>query len=149
MRYRRSFQVRAPFAAVVHFHRQSSSLAAITPPPVTLQLQQAPTLLDAGDEMEFTTGLGPLRIPWLARIEDVTTNGFSDVQLRGPFQRWVHHHSFISIDRDTTQVVDEIQATLRWDFPSVLTGLAMWLSLPLLFSYRACKTRHLLEQRAS
>ncbi len=146
MKYRHSFQVRAPLSAVVDFHAQSASLGAITPPPVMMQFHQAQVYLEDGDVLDFTLWLGPLSIRWLARIENVGLNGFVDRQLYGPFSHWLHHHRFASIDDTTTEVIDQIEAALQkhpfWE----LIGLGMWLSLPLLFAYRGWKTRRLLEK---
>jgi len=141
--YQHRFQVDAPLAAVANFHALSTSMAAITPPPVVVRVQRAPAYLQEGDEMEFTLWLGPLPLRWLARIEDVSPTGFTDRQLHGPFAGWVHQHTFLPVDERTTVVADEIRLSIRRHFWWGLVGLGMWLSLPLLFAYRAWKTRQL------
>jgi ligand-binding SRPBCC domain-containing protein len=95
--------------------------------------------------MDFTMWLGPLPLNWLARIEDVSPNGFTDRQLRGPFREWIHRHTFAPVDETTTAVVDEIELELRAELWWALVGLGMWLSLPLLFAYRGWKTRRLIQ----
>lgn len=95
--------------------------------------------------MDFTLWLGPFPIRWVARIEDVSSAGFVDRQLRGPFRHWAHRHSFSAIDENTTAVVDEIEFSFRKHPWWGLVGIGMWLSLPLLFAYRGWKTRQLLE----
>ena len=120
-------------------------MGAITPPPVVVRVQQAPDELGEGDEMAFTMWLGPLPIPWLARIEDVSGEGFVDRQIDGPFRQWVHRHRFVAVDATTTEVIDEIEAKPRLHLLWSLVGLGMWLSLPLLFAYRSWKTKKLLE----
>ena len=145
MEYKHRFEVKAPLTAVAEFHAQSASMAAITPPPVVVRIHSAPARLDDGDEMDFTMWLGPLPLRWLARIEDVGPSGFTDRQLRGPFQEWVHRHTFVSVDEATTAVVDEIDLSLRTRLWWRLVGFGMWLSLPLLFAYRGWKTRQLIR----
>jgi len=146
MQYRHRFQVRATLQAVADFHTQSASMAAITPPPVIIKVHQAPTLLREGDQMEFTMWLGPLPVHWLAKIEDVSIQGFTDRQVEGPFRSWVHRHKFFAKKDGVTEVFDEINIELKlhplW-FP---VGLGMWLTLPVLFAYRAWKTRRFLEK---
>jgi ligand-binding SRPBCC domain-containing protein len=144
MIYRHRFLVRAPLARVSEFHSQSASMAAITPPPILVRIQRAPARLVEGDEMAFTMWLGPLPIRWLARIEDVSSSGFSDRQLQGPFTEWVHRHTFTAIDEHTTAVSDEVSVRLRRHPFWGLVGLGMWLGLPILFAFRAWKTRRLL-----
>jgi ligand-binding SRPBCC domain-containing protein len=95
--------------------------------------------------MDFTMWLGPLPLRWLARIEEVSPTGFTDRQLRGPFQEWIHRHTFVPVDESTTAVLDEIELKLRSHLLWGLVGLGMWLSLPLLFAYRAWKTRRLIQ----
>jgi ligand-binding SRPBCC domain-containing protein len=145
MNYRHYFRISASIEQVAEFHRRSASMAAITPPPIIVKLQRAPTVLAEGDEMAFTVWLGPLPVRWLARIEAVSSTGFSDRQLRGPFAEWVHRHSFRAIDENTTEVSDEITLRLRphpiwWPI-----GLGMYLGLPILFAFRAWKTKRMLE----
>jgi ligand-binding SRPBCC domain-containing protein len=144
MKYRHRFVVDAPLAAVADFHAQSASMGAITPPPIVVRVHNAPARLEEGDEMDFTMWLGPLPVRWLARIEDVSPTGFTDRQLRGPFQRWVHRHTFVPVDEANTAVVDEVDFSLRTHPWWGLIGLGMWLGLPLLFAYRGWKTRRLI-----
>ena len=145
MKYQHRFEVDAPLAAVADFHAQSASMGAITPPPVVVRVHRAPARLSDGQEMDFTMWLGPLPVHWLARIEEVSATGFIDRQLRGPFRRWVHRHTFVPVDETTTAVVDEIELELRSHLLWGLVGLGMSLSLPLLFAYRGWKTRRLIE----
>jgi ligand-binding SRPBCC domain-containing protein len=149
VRYRHAFRVRAPLADVAQFHASAESLRAITPPLIPITLHSAPRQMADGDEMDFTMWMGPLPVRWVARVEDVSSTGFLDRQVQGPFSAWMHRHSFAVVDEATTEVIDEVQARLK---PHVLwgpTGLGMWLGLPLLFGFRAWKTRRLLEGGAA
>jgi ligand-binding SRPBCC domain-containing protein len=147
MKYHHSFRIRAPLAAVTDFHARSASMGAITPPPIVAQIHQAPARLQEGTEMDFTLWLGPLPIRWVARIENVSYNGFTDRQLRGPFHSWVHRHHFRPVDETSTEVLDEIEAELKKHLFWSLLGLGMWLNMPVLFAYRAWKTKGLLEKK--
>lgn len=145
-RYTHRFTVRAPLDQVAAFHGRSASMAAITPPPVIVQLHRAPEALADGAEMEFTLWMGPLPLRWLARIEEVTPIGFVDRMLRGPFRRWDHQHIFLPVDANQTEVIDDLRIEVSdrpfWRF----VGRGMVLSLPLLFGYRGWKTRRILER---
>jgi ligand-binding SRPBCC domain-containing protein len=145
MKYQHRFEVNAPLNKVAEFHSQSQSMADITPPPVKVHVHQAPAQLVEGDEMDVTLRVGPISINWLARIEDVSPNGFIDRQLKGPFRRWTHRHTFESINPEKTAVVDEIEFSLRLHPWWGLVGLGMSLTLPLLFAYRGWRTRQLLN----
>jgi ligand-binding SRPBCC domain-containing protein len=97
--------------------------------------------------MDFTIWLGPLPLHWVARIEASTPTGFIDRQLRGPFDDWRHRHTFVPVDDQTTEVIDEVELAPGRPLIWRLIGLSMWLSLPLLFAYRGWQTRRLLESR--
>jgi ligand-binding SRPBCC domain-containing protein len=146
MKYHSRFRVHVPVEMVAGFHNHSASMAAITPPPIIVQVHQAPEQLVEGDEMDFTLWVGPLPVHWVARFEDVTATSFVDRQVRGPMRLWRHHHRFVAVDEHTTDVVDEVEVAIR---PHPLwgpVGLGMALNLPVLFAYRAWRTRRLLEQ---
>jgi ligand-binding SRPBCC domain-containing protein len=148
MNYHHQFEVKAPLAAVVDFHRQAASMGAITPPPVVVRVHSAPPFLQDGDEMAFTLWLGPLPIHWRARIELLPEAGFIDRQMRGPFAKWEHRHTFVQVDAQTTTVIDEVTAEPSRHWFWKLVGLGMWLNMPFLFAFRGWKTRRLLEAQA-
>lgn len=145
MNYAHRFQVNAPLTRVAEFHSRAASMAAITPPPIVVRIQRAPVVLQEGDEMEFTMWLGPLPLRWVARIDDVSSNGFTDRQLNGPFAAWVHRHNFVVMDDQTTAVVDEVTLQLKKNPFWWFVGMGMRLGLPVLFAYRAWKTRRMLQ----
>jgi ligand-binding SRPBCC domain-containing protein len=147
MRYRHTFRVNATVQAVVDFHARSASMGAITPPPVIVQMHRAPEILRDGDQMDFTLWLGPLPIRWQASIENTSPNGFTDRQLIGPFQNWLHRHSFQPIDKGQTEIIDEISYTVKNHPFWGVVGMSMGISLPFLFAFRAWKTRRLLTSR--
>jgi len=145
MIYRHRYEVHASVERVSEFHSRSNNMAAITPPPVIISQHNTPAVLAEGDEMDFTMWLGLLPVRWLASIEAVSPNGFTDRQLRGPFAEWIHQHTFTAMGEQTTVVEDEVtlrlcQHPLWW-----LVGMGMRLGLPALFAYRAWKTRRILE----
>jgi ligand-binding SRPBCC domain-containing protein len=146
MRYQHHFRVKGPLASVAAFHQQATSMGEITPPPIRVVLHRAPALLTSGSKMEFTLWFGPLPIRWVARIEEVSEDGFTDRQLNGPFSEWVHRHTFMKVDDQTTEVIDQIHLQLKTHLLWGAVGLGFVLGLPVLFAYRGWKTRRLLER---
>ena len=145
MDYLHIFRVKASLSRVALFHQQPTSMGAITPPPIRVELHRVPANLSGG-EMDFTLWLGPLPFHWLAQIEDVSESGFTDRQLRGPFAEWVHRHSFVAVDDHSTDVIDQISLQLKPNLVWGSIGLGFRLGMPVLFAYRAWKTRRLLEK---
>lgn len=148
MNYSHTFKVQASLKTVADFHAHSSSMGAITPPPLIAQIHKAPTRLSEGDTMAFTLWLGPFPMRWLARIEAVSETGFADRQLQGPFKQWLHRHTFVPLADHTTEVVDEIDYILSSHPFWKVVGWSIGLNLPLLFAYRGWKTKRLLEKAA-
>ena len=134
--YRHSFTVNAPLSAVAEFHKDTRALRQLTPPPLIVQFNNVEPLAE-GSVADFTMWAGPLPVRWVAVHSQVTEqNGFVDTQKRGPFRSWQHHHYFQAVDEQTTEVIDEIEA----EYGNVISRF-MWLNLPLLFAYRAWRTR--------
>lgn len=144
MNYQHRFKIKASQSRVAAFHQQSSGMGAITPPPIRVELHRVPQGLTG--EMDFTLWLGPLPVHWVASIEDASEAGFTDRQLSGPFAQWTHRHSFIRVDEETTEVIDQVNLRLKSHPVWGPVGLSFALGLPVLFAYRAWKTRRLLEK---
>jgi ligand-binding SRPBCC domain-containing protein len=146
MFYRHRFEVNGTLDKVTEFHTQSANMAALTPPPMLVRMQETPSALREGDEMAFNLWLGALPMRWLLRIEEVSAHGFTDRQLRGPFKTWVHRHKFHCLDEEWTEIVDEIELELRPHLIWWPVGFFIWLNLPILFAYRRWKTRQILAK---
>lgn len=148
MNYHHRFVVNAPIEDVRAFHSRSASMGAITPPPIIVQMHDAPVELSEGSSMEFTFWVGPLPLRWRARMTQVGPGGFVDTVERGPFERWVHEHSFVEIDASRTEVFDSlhIEPSRHWFW--WIVGRSMMLGLPGLFVYRQWQTRRRLARKA-
>jgi ligand-binding SRPBCC domain-containing protein len=93
----------------------------------------------------FTIWAGPIPLHWEAVHTNVSDQGFTDTQIKGPYQYWVHSHQFISISPETTEIIDEVSAHYgKGLFWGLVTRL-MWLSMPFLFAYRSWRTRKALQ----
>ena len=148
MIYQHRFRVQAPVEAVAEFHSYPDAMAAITPPPIFVQVHSAPPRVAEGQSMDFTMWLGPLPLRWQARFEEVTATGFVDRMVQGPLQAWSHRHSFVPVGDAQTDVVDELDVTVRRHPLWGPVGLGMSLNLPVLFAYRQWQTRRLFRQHS-
>jgi ligand-binding SRPBCC domain-containing protein len=120
-------------------------MRAITPPPVFVQMHEAPEILAEGSLMAFTLWVGPIPIYWEAKIENMTAEGFNDRQQKGPFKFWNHRHTFVAAGSGLTEVLDQIELQLSSNPLLWLIGWLMWLNLPILFAYRGWVTKRLLK----
>ncbi len=129
MNYQHRFRVQAPLEAVAEFHSHPAAMAAITPPPIFVQVHQAPPAVADGQAMDFTMWLGPLPLRWQASFEDVTATGFVDRMVQGPLAAWSHRHSFVPVGDAQTDVVDELAVQVRRHPVWGPIGLGMSLNL--------------------
>lgn len=146
MKFRHTFRVHAAQELVDSFHRNPQILRSITPLPIIVQFHHVEPIYE-GSSVDFTLWFGPIPVRWVAGHSRVGKDkGFVDEQIRGPFKRWVHQHVFEPLGPHTTEVVDEIEADLRLHPWWLLVGVMMWITLPILFAYRAWKTRRMIER---
>lgn len=138
------FQVLASLEKVTAFHRDTRALKLLTPPPMVVCLNNIEPLLE-GSISDFTMWLGPIPVHWVAEHHEVHEYGFRDIQIRGPFQAWEHTHKFSPITEDETEVLDYVQAQPSRHLIQGILARFMWRNLPLLFTYRAWRTKRALE----
>jgi len=140
-----AFTVAAPLEAVRDFHRDTSALKRLTPPPTIVQLHSIEPLAE-GSVSEFTLWVGPLPLRWKAVHRDVSERGFTDVQAAGPAARWEHTHSFVPLPRGGTEIREHIEYEHKPGFWGLVTRLLFsWPSLWFMFGYRRWVTRRALQ----
>jgi ligand-binding SRPBCC domain-containing protein len=95
--------VPAGVAETFEFFADASNLEAITPPFLGFEIRTPPPIeMRAGTRIEYRIRLMGVPMTWLTRIERWEPGrSFVDVQLRGPYARWVHTHTFVSADGGT------------------------------------------------
>lgn len=123
------------------FHRAPEAFRLLVPPGMILQIHNQEPLAD-GSVNEFTMWMGPLPVYWKALHSDVSESGFTDTQVAGPMQSWVHRHSFEQVSEQETAVVDRIEYTHYAGWKGVRSRvLFASVGLRALFAWRALATR--------
>lgn len=146
LRFEHRFQIHASIEAVSDFHKDPKVLKQLTPPPIVVRFHEVEPVSE-GSRAEFTLWFGPFPVPWCAKHYDFDPpQGFKDNQLKGPFAYWDHRHAFIQVDDRTTEVVDDIKARIGSHPYYGLVSRFMWLTLPILFTFRAWQTKRLIEK---
>ncbi|MBT3337565.1 MAG: hypothetical protein HN855_02115 [Anaerolineae bacterium] len=146
--FKYNFTVNAPLEDVAAFHQDTSALKKLSPRPMIVQLHQVDPMAE-NSISEFTLWLGPIPIRWRAIHSNISTNGFTDTQEKGPMKYWKHTHSFESIDEEKTRIQEKVEYTHPEGLRSLFTRLLFGrLGLNLLFTYRKLATRrHIGEQK--
>ncbi len=144
-----SFTVSAPLAAVQAFHRDTSALKRLTPPPTLVQLHEIEPLGE-GSVSKFTLWVGPLPLRWTAVHRGVSSRGFTDIQANGPAARWEHTHTFTPLDAATTRIDEHIEFEHKRGLWGLVTRLLFSRpNLLLMFTYRKFATRWHLRSAAA
>jgi uncharacterized protein YbjT (DUF2867 family)/ligand-binding SRPBCC domain-containing protein len=131
--------VERPLDEVFDFFARPENLARITPPGLGFERISEDTRMREGLEIDYRIRpiLGmPLR--WRTRIDRFEPpTGFSDVQLRGPYRRWEHQHTFTATETGT-RIDDEVTYELPMGpLGDVAHRLAIRSQLSELFRHRA------------
>ena len=143
-----SFTVAAPLEAVRDFHRDTTALRRLTPPPTIVQIHSVEPLAE-GSVSRFTLWVGPLPLRWKAVHRNVSDRGFTDVQAEGPARRWEHTHTFVPLGPDLTEIREHIEYEHKPGVWGVVTRLLFsWPNLRFMFAYRAWATRRGLRRPA-
>jgi ligand-binding SRPBCC domain-containing protein len=156
--YTRSSRVAARFEDVWDFHSDERGLVALTPGWMNLEIESArgpggdpdPAVLAAGSVVESSVrpfGVGP-RQSWVseitARAESEGSAYFRDSMTEGPFEEWVHTHTFYA-DGPRTILRDHVEYELPLGGLGDALGPLAVIGFEPMFRYRHRKTRELLE----
>lgn len=88
--------VQRPVEEVFSFFAEARNLEKITPPWLKFKLQGKPSeAMQQGTTIDFKLKIHGLPLRWQSSIEEWTPNeSFVDLQLKGPYDKWHHRHSF-------------------------------------------------------
>jgi ligand-binding SRPBCC domain-containing protein len=100
---RRTQFIPRPRAEVFAFFSDASNLERITPAFVGFEiLTRGPLAIQAGARIDYQLKLYGIKVRWETRIETFVPGiAFTDVQLRGPYRRWHHRHTFADVPGGT------------------------------------------------
>lgn len=141
-----SFTVDAPFEAVSEFHAHGSALKTLTPTYAQIHSMDP---LGEGSITKFTVWAGPVPVHWTAEHSNISESGFTDTQIAGPMQKWVHTHRYAPIDDKSTKVTEHIEYEYGTSPKDKVLCLLMFNppSLYGLFTYRKFITRLKLRKK--
>jgi hypothetical protein len=136
--FERSLELPVPAAEAFAWHAREGAFERLKPPWQHLEVRHRDGPLENGSRVTFTVYQGPLPLPWVAEHRDVVPGeGFRDVQVRGPFKRWDHHHRFEDLGDGTCRLVDRIDYRLPLaPLSSLVAGGTLRNDLDRLFRYR-------------
>ena len=128
--------VESPIEEVFEFFSSAENLESITPPWLNFRIvTPMPIKMGKGTLLDYKIRLHMIPIRWRTEIADwQPPYKFADQQLKGPYKRWWHEHTFEDLGNGLTLVRDEVHYIPRGG--SLLHRLMVKPDLKRIFSYR-------------
>lgn len=105
------------------WHERPGAFQRLAPPWEKMTLVAEPESIADGAIAEIRTSFGPLGMRWIAEHRDCRPGvAFTDVQKRGPFAHWEHHHRFLEADGEGSALEDEVHYRLPGGWLGAVLG---------------------------
>ncbi len=149
LHFNHSSVIDAPLEVVWNFHERPDILQLLTPPWQPMQVVRREGGLDVGAITEFRLFVGLLPLTWLARHTEYDKYRlFTDEQISGPFESWVHRHQFAS-EGGKTRLTDAITYSMPGGGTvEFISGWLIQTQLEAMFRYRHYVTKRECESRS-
>ncbi len=139
-----------PRETVFAFFSEPRNLEAITPPWLGFcVVGQSTDRIEEGTELSYRLRIHGVPVTWRSRIDEWRPNErFVDVQLKGPYAKWHHTHSFYDVGGGTL-IRDRVvyRLPLGW-LGQQVGGRYVANDVEKIFAHRTVKTEELLLARA-
>lgn len=124
------------------WHENPWALERLTPPWNKVIVIRKDRGLKPGSEVHLKTYIGPIPVTWVARhIKYIPGKEFCDIQVSGPFAKWVHQHKMTSISKHRSFLEDDIEYCMHGGLGNSIAKR----SIEQMFCYRHTLLRHDLE----
>lgn len=125
-----------PIDEVFRFFSDPRNLGEITPPWLNFQIVSCSTeTIGEGTVIDYRLRVRGLPIRWRSVIRQwVPPYRFLDEQLRGPYRRWIHEHSFEDLG-GRTRVGDHVRYSVLGG--ALVNSLLVRPDIERIFDYRA------------
>jgi len=149
-RLERVQRVPLPLEEAFAFYGSADNLERITPPWLRFEIQEPrPGRLAAGTLLHYSLVLHRFPVRWTTQIRTwEPPHRFVDVQLRGPYRRWEHTHTFERVEGGTL-ITDRVHYALPFGPLGAIAHVAfVRRDLRRIFDYRRDAIAAILAQPA-
>ena len=111
--FKKRSQINAPVEEVFKWHARPGAIERLSPPWDPLEVIHSSGGIHIGAEVTMKMKAGPIPYKWHARhIEYQKNNLFKDMQVKGPFSKWIHTHRFEPDENSRCILEDTIEYAL-------------------------------------
>ena len=134
--------INKPLDVVFDFFSKAENLNALTPPELEFKiLTPSPIKMFPGTLIEYRIKLNGIPFNWKTKIS--TWNPpyqFIDEQIKGPYVRWHHTHTFKDLDDGRTEMIDRVEfLSPGWILEPLINALFIENRVNQIFKYREQK----------
>lgn len=136
--FKRTQFVNSPLNEVFYFFSEAKNLETITPPYLNFKILKTSTAdIQKGTLIDYQLKLHGIPFKWKTHIKDFQQNKmFIDEQIKGPYKKWIHTHSFKEKDGGTLIEDHVVYKIPLGGLGKLLLGKYIKSDLEKIFSYR-------------
>ena len=148
--FRTSLTIDRPREEVFAFFAEAQNLERITPPALRIRiLTPQPIVMRQGTRIDYRLRLYGMPLRWDALIcRWEPPELFVDEQLSGPYDLWLHTHTFREVNGSSTQIDDEIRYALPFHPVGEIAAPLVGRLIARIFDYRSTAVRRELAPSA-
>lgn len=140
--------INKPLDEVFAFFSKAENLNELTPPDLQFEiLTPSPIPMFSGTLIDYKIKLGGIPFKWKTRISVWNPPyQFVDEQLKGPYVRWHHTHTFKSLDDGRTEMTDRVEfLSPGWLLEPLVNALFVQKRVEAIFNFREKKLHEIFK----
>jgi ligand-binding SRPBCC domain-containing protein len=134
--------IKRPLEEVFQFFSKAENLNLLTPPELEFKiLTPLPIKMRAGALIDYRIKLNGIPFKWKTKISTWNPpHQFIDEQIKGPYVRWHHTHSFKDLGDGRTEMIDRVEfLSPGWILEPIINALFIEKRVAQIFKYREQK----------
>ncbi|UCF62651.1 MAG: SRPBCC family protein [bacterium] len=145
--FEKDIYIERPVSEVFDFFSRAENLEKVTPSQLQFQiLTPLPIIMKAGTIIDYKLKLHRIPLSWKTEISEWDPpHRFTDIQVKGPYRKWIHQHIFEN-SGSGTRMKDMLEYAIPAGFlSSFINQLLVRKDIESIFRYREKKYREIFQ----